>query len=453
MSHFNKHPDSDNPPTSTGSGEITRRSFIRAGTLAGASLGVQTSLATAASIVTNVAAGGLQEGAAGADRARGIRRRATLGQTGVEIPDISFGTFSLESDQDLVRHALDRGITHFDTAEGYTEGRAETVLGKALQGRRQEVTLTSKFIAKPEDSAEDQMRVLEGSLRRLRTDYIDIYLNHAVNDVERLRSEEWQAFAERAKRQGKIRHIGLSGHSGRLVECIEYALDENLVDVMLVAYNFAQQPSFKESLKQKLSQWLPDLDLVSGDARLPAVLARAHAQGVGVMVMKTLRGARLNDMRPYEAPGRTFAQSAFRWVLSEPSVDGLVVSMTSKEMVDEYVEASGSGPPDREDLALLARYTARNAGSTCLVGCGDCSGSCPAGVPIGDVLRTRMYDLDYGQPAIAAREYAQLETNASACLTCSGLPCATACTSGLSIPELTRDTARRLDGEGSRRSS
>lgn len=440
MSDFAPYDPSEKRPESTGASDITRRSFLRASTVVGASMGVEASLATAASIVTNVAA----EGDSGAGRGLGIRRRASLGQTGVEIPDISFGTFSLESDQDLVRHALDRGITHFDTAEGYTEGRAETVLGKALQGRRQDVTLTSKFIAKPEHSAEDQMRVLEGSLRRLRTDYIDLYLNHAVNDVDRLRSEEWQAFAERAKRQGKIRQIGLSGHSGRLVECIEYALDERLVDVMLVAYNFAQQPSFKESLKQNLSQWLPELDLVSGDARLPSVLARAHAQGVGVMVMKTLRGARLNDMRPYEAAGRTFAQSAFRWVLSEPSVDGLVVSMTSKEMVDEYVEASGSGPPDREDLALLARYTARNAGTTCLVGCGDCSGSCPADVPIGDVLRTRMYDLDYGQPAIAGREYARLTTDASACLTCSGLPCATACSSGLNISELTRDTARRL---------
>ncbi len=373
-----------------------------------------------------------------------IQSRVRLGRSNIEIPDISFGTFSLERDEGLIHHALDRGITHFDTAEGYTKGRAETVLGRALRGQRQSVTITSKNWANAGDSAEHQMRILEKSLQRLQTDYIDIYLNHAVNDVARLQSEHWLSFAEKAKRQGKIRAIGMSGHAARLSDCMEYALDEKLVDVFLVAYSFAQQPSFKDEVKQYLHEWLPSLDIVSGQVRLPELIKRAHGEGVGVMVMKTLKGARQNDMRPFERPGRTFAQSAFRWVLSDPSVDGLVVSMTSREMIDEFVEASGTGAPDIEDLALLARYSARNAGTSCLVGCADCADTCPAGVPIADIMRLRMYDLDYGQPAIAATEYARLATNAEACLTCSGLPCATACSSDLPIPELTRDTGRRL---------
>jgi predicted aldo/keto reductase-like oxidoreductase len=443
--------DSKSAETKAGPIGLTRRRFLRSSSVATASLGAALSTSSPprpAATAGHVARQGQRTLTSAPSPSSHdtpqIRRRATLGRTQLKIPDISFGTFSLESDENLVRHALDRGITHFDTAEGYTEGRAETVLGKALAGHRHEVTLTSKFVALPEHTVEKQMRTLEGSLRRLGTDYIDIYLNHAVNDVDRLRSEHWQAFADRAKREGKIRHVGMSGHSGRLGQCIEYALDEDLVDVLLVAYNFSQQPSFKESLKQHLSDWVPQLDIVSGNPLLPSLLTRAHESGVGVMVMKTLKGARLNDMRPFEEPGRTFAQSAFRWVLSEPSVDGLVVSMTSESMVDEYVEASGSGEPDLADLAMLGRYSARNAGTSCLVGCDDCNRACPAGVQIGDVLRTRMYDRDYGQPKIAAREYAQLDRNADACLSCSGLPCAGACTSGLEIADLTRDTARRF---------
>jgi predicted aldo/keto reductase-like oxidoreductase len=413
---------------------LTRRTFLHAGGVAGAAIGLDPVLAAAA-------ANGANTSEAGGPR---IRKRVSLGKTGIEVPDISFGTFSLESDEGLIEHAYDRGITHFDTAEGYTGHRAEEVLGRALRGKRQDVTITSKFWANPENTADEQMRVLEESLRRLQTDYIDIYLNHAVNDIARLQSEEWQSFCEQAKKEGKVRKVGMSGHSGRLGDCIEYALEENLVDVILVAYSFAQQPSFKESLKKTLSDWLPSLDIVSGESRLPELLARAHGEGVGVMVMKTLKGARLNDMRPFERPGRTFAQSAFRWVLSEPSVDGLVVSMTSREMIDEYVEASGTGPVDGEDLALLARYSARNAGTSCLVGCGDCAGACPAGVPIADVMRMRMYDRDYGQTEIASREYDRLEVDATACLSCSGAPCATACPAGLQVPELNRDTARRL---------
>jgi predicted aldo/keto reductase-like oxidoreductase len=131
-------------------------------------------------------------------------------------------------------------------------------------------------------------------------------------------------------------------------------------------------------------------------------------------------------------------------VLSEPAVDGLVVSMTSPEMVDEYVEASGGGAPDAEDLALLARYQERNNATSCLVGCADCQDACPLGVSIPDVLRMRMYDVDYEQPRIAAAEYARLESGASPCLTCSGTPCANACPAGLAIPDLMRETERRL---------
>lgn len=354
------------------------------------------------------------------------------------------GTFSLDQGEDLVHHALARGITHFDTAESYADGRAEEVLGRALRGRRDGVTLTSKYSAAPSDSAERQMAVLEGSLRRLGTDRIDVYLNHAVNDVARLDSPEWQAFVERAKRQGKIRFAGLSGHAGRLGECLAHGLDAGLLDVVLVAYHFAQTPSYQQEVKKYLAGLSAAFDFVAPQPGLPPLLERAHAAGVGVMVMKTLRGARLNDMRPFESPGRTFAQAAFRWVLAEPAVDGLVVSMTSRAMIDEYVEASGSGPPDREDLALLARYESRHAGTICTIGCGDCLAACPAGVPIPDVMRMRMYAEDYGLPRAAAREYARLPVDATACLACSGEPCRGACPVGLPIADWNRAIHRRL---------
>lgn len=373
-----------------------------------------------------------------------IRRRRRLGRTGLEIPDISMGTFSLDEGEALVHHALDLGITHFDTADAYADGRAEEVLGRALRGRRQKVTLTSKYAAAASDSTEQQMAVLERSLRRLGTDVIDVYLNHAVNDVARLDSDAWQRFVERAKRQGKIRFAGLSGHSGRLAECLAHGLDAGLLDVVLVAYHFAQTPSFQQDVKRYFSGLSSSFDFVAPQPELPALIARAHAEGVGVMVMKTLRGARLNDMRPFESPGRTFAQAAFRWVLSDPAVDGLVVSMKSRETIDEYVEASGSGPPDREDLALLARYESRHARSTCTIGCGDCLSACPAGVPIPDLMRVRMYGDDYGLPTAARREYARLPGDGEACLRCSGEPCRSACPVGLPIADWNRDTHRRF---------
>jgi predicted aldo/keto reductase-like oxidoreductase len=422
-------PMAERSPRRWEAGWLDRRTFVRLGLLAGAGL----QLGRAAS-ATGVDAAELPR----------VRRRATLGRTGLEVSDIGFGTFALRGDERLVLHALDRGITHFDTAESYTEGEAERTLGRALRGRRNRVTLTSKNVAEAGDSAEMQMRILEESLRRLQTDHVDLYLNHAVNDVARLENPGWQEFVQRAKAQGKIRLAGISGHGPRLVECLDYALEHELADVVLVAYNFSQEPGFRERVKDYAWGLAAELDVVAPQQKLPALLARAHMQGVGVTVMKTLKGARLNDMRPYESDGATFAQAAFRWVLSSPDVDALVVTMKSPTAVDEYVAASGWSTEHRADLPLLARYEALHGDSQCQPGCGACAGSCPHGVPISDVLRARMYALDYALPALAAREYATLGAAAAACLGCSGAPCLGACPSGIPIQRLGSDAQRRL---------
>jgi uncharacterized protein len=88
------------------------------------------------------------------------------------------------------------------------------------------------------------MQALEGSPRRLQTDHVDVYFNHAVNDLARLKNPEWYEFAEAAKKQGKLRFTGMSGHAGHLIECLDYAVDSGNFDVILCAYNFGQDPRF-----------------------------------------------------------------------------------------------------------------------------------------------------------------------------------------------------------------
>ena len=402
-----------------GASGLGRREFLRRG--AAAALGV----------------GALPLAAAEAwasDRPRVMSYRE-LGRTRLRISDISFGS-SRTTDPDLVRHALDLGVNYFDTAESYRGGRSEAAIGEALQGRRDEVFLASKVGAAASSRAPDLMRTLEGSLERLRTDRVDVYFNHAVNDVERLRNPEWHEFTERAKAQGKLRFTGMSGHGGRLIECLDYALDRDLFDVVLVAYNFGQDPAFYERFTRRF-------DFVAIQPDLPRVLAKARAKGVGVVVMKTLMGARLNDMRPYERGG-TFSQAAFRWVLSNPDVGGVVISMTSREQIDEYLGASGAARVRESDLRLLERYAARNGPRYCRHGCDACAGSCPHGVPIPEVLRTRMYATDYGDRELGREDYATLGAGAAACLGCSGRPCLGACPHGLEIAELTRSAHRLL---------
>jgi predicted aldo/keto reductase-like oxidoreductase len=403
---------------------IDRREFLRRGTL----LGVGASLAPG----TILAATDVEPPPS--PRIRGHR---ALGRTGLEVSDIAFGSSRLgEHDDDLVRHAFDAGVNYFDTAESYTGGAAETAIGKALEGVRDRCILASKVETTASERRADFMRALEGSLRRLRTDHVDVYLNHAVNDVARMQNPEWHGFVDDAKRQGKIRFAGMSGHAGRLIDCLDYSLDHDLVDVILVAYNFGQDPAFYQRLMR-------DFDTIAVQPELPRVLRKAADKRVGVLTMKTLMGARLNDMRPYESGGATFAQAAFRWVLSNPAVSGVVISMTSRERIDEYLGASGAQALRAGDLLLLARYLGIQGDAYCRHACDACEGACPSGVPIAEVLRARMYARDYEDIALARREYARLGDGALACLTCTARPCTGACPHGLA-PEVLAADAHRL---------
>jgi predicted aldo/keto reductase-like oxidoreductase len=374
-----------------------------------------------------------------AGRAGGsVQRYVTLGRTGMRVSDISFGGSQLGAGAgDSVRHALDRGINYFDTADSYRGGDSETTIGEAVRGKRDRVYLASKTHTNSSDRRDSMMRSLEGSLQRLRTDYVDVYFNHAVNDVARLKNPEWREFTARAKQQGKIRAVGMSGHAGHLIECLDYALDTDSVDVVLVAYNFGQDPAFYHPFTRSF-------DFIARQPQLPRVLQKAKTKGVGVIAMKTLMGARLNDMRAFEKGGATFAQAAFRWVLSNRNVDALIVSMTSAQGIDEYVGASGSRSAAGADLPLLRRYVGMNGASHCRHGCDDCLSACPYGVQIGEVLRTRMYAVDYRDPALARSEYALLSSGAAPCLSCPAQPCRGACPHGVPVEQLLAPTHRLL---------
>ena len=430
MSHTNRERThargvSDAPRTPPEESAVDRRTFLRRSLRWGSIAG--------GLIATGHAPASPEERPSGS-----VNRYVRLGRTGLEISDISFGASRLRSGgEHLVEHALARGVNYFDTAEDYTSGMSETVIGNALQGKRDQVVIASKTWANPSDGRDELMQRLEGSLKRLRTDYVDVYFNHAVNNVSRLNNQEWYEFVDRARQQGKLRFTGMSGHAGKLISCLDHALDEDLVDVVLVATNFGQDPAFYERFTRTF-------DYIAMQPDLPRVLQKAHAKDVGVIAMKTLMGARLNDMRPFETPGATFAQAAFRWILSNDHVDALIISMTSSDKIDEYLAASGWTREAPGDLALLKRYAHLNGATYCRHACAACDDACPAGVPIADVLRTRMYAVDYQDAAFARDEYAKLPVDATACLSCDGQPCQNACPNGLVPSELTARTHRML---------
>ncbi|NIM47770.1 MAG: aldo/keto reductase [Gemmatimonadales bacterium] len=145
-----------------------------------------------------------------------------LGQSDLVLPILSLGGFHVgragsEGDaRRLVETAVEEGIRLFDNAESYQSGRAERWVGAALEGMRHEVLLMSKTFNLEQRSAESARRHLEGSLERLRTDYLDLWQLHSIRSVEDVdrafRAGGAMEYILGAKEQGLVRYVGVTGH-------------------------------------------------------------------------------------------------------------------------------------------------------------------------------------------------------------------------------------------------
>lgn len=345
-----------------------------------------------------------------------------LGRTGAMVSDISFGCARLD-DADVARRAIDRGINYFDASPDYSSNGAENTLGKAIRGRRDEVFLTTKFCANnghlPEETpVAEIIASVEGSLQRLGTDHIDLIQIHSCNRLERLLAPAYHEAFDRLKEQGKVRFLGVSSHAPNLNEVAHAAIDSGRFDVLMLAYHFGMWPSHGE------------------------LLEKAQRNDVGIVAMKTLKGAKHQQLSGLDESDGSYPQAAFRWVLSNPSVSCLVVSIWNQEQIDEYLYASGTAASD-SDVALLRRYDQLITGDYCQPHCGACRTVCPADVPVDDVLRARMYHLDYQWHGEGERVFAPIQSALAHCVGCAA-PCARVCPQGIDIPAKLADTALRL---------
>jgi predicted aldo/keto reductase-like oxidoreductase len=336
-----------------------------------------------------------------------VRSYRPLGSTGINMSDISFGGAGI-SDPDVVTRAVERGINYFDTSPDYSQTGSEQVIGKALKPHRDKVFIASKFCTGaghlPADTPVPEIiAAVEGSLTRLQTDYLDVCIIHEVNSLDRLMAPTFHEAFDRLREQGKVRFLGVSSHTPNLEEVMRHAVASGRFQMLLVAYNF--------------NNW-PDLTTIFHDAK---------QRGVGVVAMKTLKGAKATVLKNFDDRTRAFSQAAFKWVLSNPDVSGLVVSISNQHQVDEYLYASGAALK-ASDVTLLQRYDELVTHDYCRPGCGACLDRCPSGVPVDDIFRYAMYAENYGWRGEAATRYAALATDrqASQCLRCPA-PCETAC--------------------------
>ena len=288
-----------------------------------------------------------------------------MGRTGLKISEITLGTMIFGQQVDeaesikIIDLALEKGINSFDTADGYAGGRSEEIVGKALKNKRHVVVLASKVASKqgpgPNDaglSREHILQAVENSLRRLGTDYLDIYYAHHPDNTTPI-EETLRAF-DTLVRQGKVRYAACSNYrAGQLVRALAVSEQRNLArfDCIQTVYS-----------------------LITRDIEAE-LLPTCADEGVGVVVYNPLAGGLLtgkhNGNQPptadtrfgqnpmylerYWSPinfkavehlkqiaaayNRKPAQFALAWVLGNPGIASAIVGASSAAQLAENLGA------------------------------------------------------------------------------------------------------------------
>ncbi len=293
-----------------------------------------------------------------------------LGQSGLVVSEISYGNWITHGSQvekaaaiACVRAALDEGITTFDTADIYAKTKAEEVLGEALAGeRRQGLEIFTKVYWPTGPGMNDRglsrkhiLEAIDGSLRRLRTDYVDLYQAHRY-DFETPLEETMLAFADLVRR-GKVLYVGVSEwtaeqikHAGILARELKIPLISNQPQYSML-WRVIEAEVIPECEKLGMGQivWSPMAQGVLSGKYLPGqpppAGSRATSEAGAQFIARFMNDdvlTRVQQLKPIaEEAGLTMPQLAVAWVLQNRNISSAIVGATKPEQVRDNVKASG----------------------------------------------------------------------------------------------------------------
>lgn len=311
-----------------------------------------------------------------------------FGKTGEQVSILSLGgMFETGSNQLMLRQAINRGVTYWDTANSYGRGRSEKGIGKYFTKYpqdRKKIFLVTKSGAW---SIKGMKRELNESLERMQTDYIDLFFVHGISSISEM-DEDTKAWAEEAKAAGKIRFFGFSTHSN-MEGCLLEGAKLGWIDGIMMTYNYRL--------------------MHSADMRR-AVDACVKA-GIGLTAMKTQGGGQVRTDSETELKlagrflekGFTDAQAKLKAVWQNPQISSICSQMPNMTLLMSNVAAALEKTQlSARDSELMQLYAKETRAAYC-TGCTAICESCVNGeAPIGDVMRYLMYCNSYDDYALAA---------------------------------------------------
>jgi predicted aldo/keto reductase-like oxidoreductase len=358
----------------------------------------------------------------------------TLGKTGQKVPVLGMGT-SWVLQPNFVQAAIFAGVRYIDTSENYEGGNCELTIGKVLErtGMRKDVYLVTKNGKAKVGGARAfnaYLKQLNGSLERLKTDYVDCYYLHGVDgrEIPLLSDPDVKSAFERLKKMKKIKFCGLSCHDRRLPEIVTAAAESGWIDQIMIQYNYRT---------------------MNTDAVRRALDAAANAN-LAIVAMKTQGGAGSFKEGADAAKFKEFVEKGFdkhaaaiKTVFSDQRVQCVVSEMTNHEMLEQNMSASRSHALSLRDQKLLEEHRLATAHLYCH-GCGHLCEPAAGGVAVADIMRYLRYHEIYGKRQRARELYQALSPEARNLATADLAAAQAACPHGVQVVELLHRAEREM---------
>ena len=378
-----------------------------------------------------------------------MRYRA-LGKTGLRVSEIGFGGEWLErhpeeESVELIRYAASKGINIIDC--WMPDPKSRDIIGKAMEGCRDKWIVQGHLGSTWQGNQyvrsrkrDEYMPAFEDLLRRLRTDSIDLGMIHYIDEMDEWKRCEETGFMDeiqRMKKNGTVRHIGLSTHNPRIASL---AVNSGFVEMILFSINpaFDMRPA-TEDLDEMFGGY--DGPYAGIDEERAALYRLCEEKSVGITVMKGFFGGRLFD--PKLSPfGVAFTPAqCIHYALTRPGVSSVLCGYDTKEQIDAAV-AYETATDDEKDYASVLASAPLHAYSGKCTYCGHCK-PCPVDIDIAMV--NKLYDLaDMHEtvPESVQAHYEAMSVKASACLGCRS--CESRCPFGVKIAEGMKKAAKKF---------
>ncbi len=394
-----------------------------------------------------------------------IKEYRVLGRTGFKVSDIGCGPVNI-SNENVLREILKAGVNFIDTAEFYSNGNNELMVGRAIKDfNRDSLFINTKIYVSENDTKDSIISRVRKCLERLDTNYLDGLMLWSAKSGKEIKNEIFHQAVDQLKNEGRVKYLGVSCHGAsmgnepeeNMEQIIGTAVDDGRFDLVLFVYNYIQQEMGENILKACAQKnigttimktdpfggaYLNITELVENYKKEGKAIPENYKAVYDKIIEKQLQAE--SYLEKYQVQDDNAKREvAVRFVLNHQSAHSVLITFRNFNDIMDYINLSGTRLTEK-NVSFIDKLKETYGHLYCRHACGLCESKCPFEIPVNTIMRYNHYFMTQSREKYAIEKYYKLPGNkADRCSDCEGF-CQQACPYGVPIHTLLSIAHRNL---------